>query len=94
MLCGWIGALLVTIVIVAVVEMISKTQLPYGWLGNIVVGFIGGGIWPLGVGRRGGGGRGGACFFNLFLGALVFFRPPGGGGRAGSARRATTNSTT
>lgn len=41
-MCGWIAALLVTIVIVAAVEMVSKTNLPYGWLGNIVVGFIGG----------------------------------------------------
>ena len=53
MLCGWIGALLVTIVIVAVVEMISKTQLPYGWLGNIVVGFIGGIIGQLVLGQWG-----------------------------------------
>ncbi len=39
---GFIGALIITIVIVAIVEMVSKTKLPYGWLGNIVVGFIGG----------------------------------------------------
>jgi len=68
---GFIGALLVTIAIVAVVEFVSRTPLPYGWLGNIVVGFIGGFIgqvlipgpdfWLLGV-----------PVFKTFLGALIF----------------------
>lgn len=48
---GWLGALLVTIVIVAVVEMVSKTKLPYGWIGNIVVGFIGGVIGQVALGQ-------------------------------------------
>jgi len=39
---GFIGSLIVTIIIVAIVEMVSRTKLPYGWLGNIVVGLIGG----------------------------------------------------
>ncbi len=53
MLLGWIGALLVTIVIVALVEMVSKTRLPYGWLGNIVAGLIGGVIGQLILGQFG-----------------------------------------
>ena len=50
---GFIGALVVTIVIVAIVEMVSKTKLPYGWLGNIVVGFIGGVIGQYLLGQFG-----------------------------------------
>lgn len=53
MLLGWIGALLVTIVIVAIVERLSKTNLPYGWLGNIVAGLIGGFIGQLLLGQFG-----------------------------------------
>lgn len=53
MLLGWIGALLVTIVIVALVEMVSKTRLPYGWLGNIVAGLIGGVIGQYILGQFG-----------------------------------------
>ena len=53
MLLGWIGALLVTIVIVALVEMVSKTRLPYGWLGNIVAGLIGGVIGQFILGQFG-----------------------------------------
>ena len=68
---GLIGALLVTIAIVAVVEMVSRTKLPYGWLGNIIVGFIGGVIGQYILGQR---------FINLcgvyiietFLGSLIF----------------------
>ena len=51
-LFGILGALLVTIAIVAVVERVSKTNLPYGWLGNIVVGFIGGIIGQVVLGQR------------------------------------------
>ncbi len=50
---GFIGALIVTIVIVAIVEAVSKTNLPYGWLGNIVVGFIGGVIGQYILGQFG-----------------------------------------
>lgn len=53
MLLGWIGALLITIVIVAIVERLSKTNLPYGWLGNIVAGLIGGFIGQLLLGQFG-----------------------------------------
>lgn len=42
MLLGWIIALVITIIIVAIAERISRTNLPYGWLGNIVAGLIGG----------------------------------------------------
>lgn len=71
MLCGWIGALLVTIVIVAVVEMVSKTQLPYGWLGNIVVGFIGGILGQVVLGQWGLS-LYGVYVIQTFIGALVF----------------------
>jgi len=69
-ICGWIGALLVTIVIVAIVEKISRTPLPYGWIGNIVVGFIGGvigqlllGTWGLSIS--------GVYVIQTFIGSLV-----------------------
>lgn len=71
MLCGWIGALLITIAIVAVVEMVSKTKLPYGWLGNIVVGFIGGIIGQLVLGQWGLSIYG-VYVIQTFIGALVF----------------------
>lgn len=69
-ICGWIGALLVTIVIVGIVEKVSRTPLPYGWLGNIVVGFIGGiigqmllGTWGLNIF--------GVYVIQTFIGSLV-----------------------
>jgi len=71
MLCGWIGALLITIAIVAVVEMVSKTKLPYGWLGNIVVGFIGGIIGQVVLGQWGLS-LYGVYVIQTFIGALVF----------------------
>ncbi len=70
-LVGIIGALVLTIFIVAIVEFISRTPLPYGWLGNIVVGLIGGFIgqvvipgpdlWLFGI-----------PVVKTFLGALIF----------------------
>ena len=71
MLCGWIAALLVTIVIVAAVEMVSKTNLPYGWVGNIVVGFIGGVIGQVVLGQWGPT-LAGVYVIQTFIGALVF----------------------
>ena len=71
MLCGWIAALLVTIVIVAAVEMVSKTNLPYGWVGNIVVGFIGGVIGQVVLGQWGLT-LYGVYVIQTFIGALVF----------------------
>ena len=71
MLCGWIAALLVTIVIVAAVEMVSKTNLPYGWVGNIVVGFIGGVIGQFVLGQRGPT-LAGVYVIETFIGSLVF----------------------
>ncbi len=68
---GWLGALLITIVIVAVVEMVSKTQLPYGWLGNIVVGFIGGFIGQVVLGQWGLT-IAGVYVIQTFIGSLVF----------------------
>lgn len=53
MLLGWIGALIVTIIIVAIVERLSKTNLPYGWLGNIVAGLIGGFLGQILLGQFG-----------------------------------------
>ncbi|MBK9092499.1 MAG: GlsB/YeaQ/YmgE family stress response membrane protein [Anaerolineae bacterium] len=71
MLCGWIAALLVTIVIVAAVEMVSKTNLPYGWVGNIVVGFIGGVLGQVVLGQWGLT-LYGVYVIQTFIGALVF----------------------
>ena len=68
---GWLGALLVTIVIVGFVEMVSRTKLPYGWLGNIVVGFIGGVIGQVVLGQWGLS-LCGVYAIQTFLGSLVF----------------------
>ncbi|MBM3135864.1 MAG: GlsB/YeaQ/YmgE family stress response membrane protein [Chloroflexi bacterium] len=70
-LIGLLGALVVTIIIVAIVETVSRTKLPYGWLGNIVVGFIGGIIGQLVLGTWGPY-IFGVYVIQTFLGALVF----------------------
>ena len=70
-LFGLLGALLVTIAIVAVVEMVSRTKLPYGWLGNIIVGFIGGVIGQVVLGQWGLS-LCGVYAIQTFLGSLVF----------------------
>jgi uncharacterized membrane protein YeaQ/YmgE (transglycosylase-associated protein family) len=69
-LCGWIGALLITIVIVGIVEAISRTPLPYGWLGNIIVGFIGGMIGQFLLGQWGPT-LFGVYIIQTFIGSLV-----------------------
>lgn len=68
---GFIASLIVTIIIVAIVERVSKTNLPYGWLGNIVAGLVGGflgqvvlGQWGLSVA--------GVYVIQTFLGSLAF----------------------
>jgi uncharacterized membrane protein YeaQ/YmgE (transglycosylase-associated protein family) len=68
---AFIGSLIVTIIIVAIVETISKTNLPYGWLGNIVVGFIGGIVGQFLLGQWGPF-IFGVYLIQTFLGALVF----------------------
>lgn len=68
---GLIGALLVTIAIVAIVETVSRTPLPYGWLGNIVVGFIGGVIGQVLLGQWGLS-IFGVYVIQTFIGALIF----------------------
>ncbi len=70
-LIGLIGILVVTIIIVAIVETVSRTKLPYGWLGNIVVGFIGGYIGQVVLGQWGLS-IAGVYIIQTFLGALVF----------------------
>lgn len=69
-LMGWIMALIITIIIVAIVERISKTNLPYGWLGNIVVGMIGGVLGQVLLGQWGLS-LAGVYVFQTFIGALV-----------------------
>ncbi len=71
MLLGWIGALIVTIIIVAIVERITRTNLPYGWLGNIVAGMIGGYIGQLLLGQFGPF-IFGVYLIPTFLGSLLF----------------------
>lgn len=68
---GFIASLIVTIIIVAIVEMLSKTNLPFGWLGNIVAGFIGGylgqillGQWGLSIA--------GVYVIQTFIGSFLF----------------------
>lgn len=70
-LCGWIGALLITIAIVGIVEAISRTRLPFGWLGNIVVGFIGGMIGQYLLGQFGPA-LFGVYLIPTFIGSLLF----------------------
>ena len=69
-LMGWIMALIITIVIVAIVERVSKTQLPYGWLGNIVVGLIGGVLGQVLLGQWGLS-LAGVYIIQTFIGSLV-----------------------
>jgi uncharacterized membrane protein YeaQ/YmgE (transglycosylase-associated protein family) len=68
---GWIGALIITIIIVAIVEKVSKTNLPYGWLGNIIVGLIGGVIGQFVLGQWGLY-IFGVYIIQTFLGSLAF----------------------
>lgn len=68
---GWIGALIITIIIVAIVETISKTNLPFGWLGNIIVGFIGGIIGQVVLSQRGPE-IAGVYLIQTFVGSFLF----------------------
>ncbi len=68
---GFIASLIVTIIIVAIVERVSKTNLPYGWLGNIVAGFIGGFIGQIVLGQWGLS-IAGVYIIQTFLGSLAF----------------------
>jgi len=68
---GLIGSLIVTIIIVAIVEKVSKTELPYGWLGNIVVGIIGGFVGQLLLGQWGLSLMG-VYVIQTFIGSFVF----------------------
>jgi uncharacterized membrane protein YeaQ/YmgE (transglycosylase-associated protein family) len=65
-----IGSLIVTIIIVAIVEMISRTNLPYGWLGNIIVGLIGGVLGQYLLGQFGPT-LFGVYLVPMFIGSLV-----------------------
>jgi uncharacterized membrane protein YeaQ/YmgE (transglycosylase-associated protein family) len=71
-MCGWLGALLITIVIVAIVESISKTNLPFGWIGNIIAGLIGGYLGQLLLGNTWGPSIFGVLIVQTFIGSLVF----------------------
>ncbi len=68
---GFIASLIVTIIIVAIVERVAKTDLPYGWLGNIVAGFIGGFIGQVVLGQWGLS-IAGVYVIQTFLGSLAF----------------------
>ncbi len=68
---GFIASLIVTIIIVAIVEKVAKTNLPYGWLGNIVAGFIGGFIGQIVLGQWGLS-IAGVYIIQTFLGSLAF----------------------
>lgn len=71
-MCGWLGALLITIVIVAIVESISRTNLPFGWIGNIIAGLIGGYLGQLLLGNTWGPSIFGVLIIQTFIGSLVF----------------------
>jgi len=68
---GFIIQILVTIVIVAIVEQVSKTELPYGWIGNIIAGLIGGWIGQQLLGHSWGPSLGGVMLIQTFIGAFI-----------------------
>jgi uncharacterized membrane protein YeaQ/YmgE (transglycosylase-associated protein family) len=68
---GFLASLIVTIIIVGIVEMISRTRLPYGWLGNIVVGLIGGVLGQYVLGNNWGPSVFGVLSIQTFIGSLV-----------------------
>ncbi len=68
---GFIIQLLVTIVIVAIAEKISKTELPYGWIGNLVAGLIGGWLGQQLLGHGWGPSIGGVLIIQTLIGAIV-----------------------
>lgn len=68
---GFIGMLIITIIIVGIVEMISRTKLPYGWLGNIVAGLIGGWLGQQILGNTWGPSLAGVLLIQTFIGSLI-----------------------
>ncbi|MEN8207634.1 MAG: GlsB/YeaQ/YmgE family stress response membrane protein [Candidatus Fermentibacteria bacterium] len=68
---GFICTLIITIFIVGIVEKISKTKLPYGWIGNIIVGFIGGVLGQYVLGNTWGPSIFGVLIVQVFLGSLA-----------------------
>ncbi|MGI6366937.1 MAG: GlsB/YeaQ/YmgE family stress response membrane protein [Anaerolineae bacterium] len=68
---GLLIQLIVTIIIVAIAEKISKTEVPYGWIGNIIAGLIGGWLGQILLGNTWGPSLGGVLIVQTFIGALV-----------------------
>jgi uncharacterized membrane protein YeaQ/YmgE (transglycosylase-associated protein family) len=68
---GFLASLVITIIIVAIVEKVSKTQLPYGWIGNIIAGLIGGVLGQYLLGNTWGPSIFGVLLIQTFVGALV-----------------------
>ena len=68
---GFIASLIVTIIIVGIVEMVSRTKLPYGWLGNIIVGLIGGVLGQYVLGNDWGPSIFGVLIIQVFVGSLA-----------------------
>ena len=68
---GFLFSLIVTIIIVAIVEKVSKTKLPYGWIGNLIVGFIGGVLGQYVLGNTWGPSIAGVLIIQMFLGSLA-----------------------
>lgn len=68
---GFIASLIITIIIVGIVELVSRTKLPYGWLGNIVVGLIGGVLGQFLLGNNWGPSIAGVLIIQTFIGSLV-----------------------
>lgn len=68
---GFIIQIIVTVIIVAIVEKVSKTELPYGWIGNIIAGLIGGWIGQQLLGHSWGPSLGGVMIFQTFIGAFI-----------------------
>ncbi len=68
---GFIVQLIVTIIVVAIAERISKTQVPYGWIGNIIAGLIGGWLGQMLLGSGWGLSIGGVLIFQTLIGSVV-----------------------
>jgi uncharacterized membrane protein YeaQ/YmgE (transglycosylase-associated protein family) len=68
---GFILQIIITVIIVAIVEKVSKTELPYGWIGNIIAGLIGGVLGQYLLGNNWGPSLAGVLLIQTFVGALV-----------------------
>lgn len=68
---GFIIQVIVTVIVVAIAEKLSKTELPYGWIGNFIAGLIGGWLGQQLLGHGWGLSIGGVLIFQTLIGAII-----------------------